>query len=74
MGELAVLGRAGDTKQIWDPDNKAEVEAAETLFDSLTKKGYLAFKVGKDGEKSTQMKKFSPSAGKVILVPPMVGG
>ena len=72
---FAVMGMAGDTKSIWDPNNKDEVEAAETMYKTLTKKGYRAFHVtGKDGEKGELMTSFDPKAGKVIFVGALVGG
>ena len=74
MGEMQVLDEKGDTKHIWDPENEDEVNAAEDLFDQLVEKGYKAFQVDKKGEKSKPMRKFDQDAGKVILVPPMMGG
>ena len=72
---MEVMGREGDSKHIWDPGNYKEVEAMKDLFKSLTKKGYLAFSVNKkDGTKGTQIKKFDPEAGRIILTPPVVGG
>lgn len=74
MGELRVLCTEGDSKHIWNPDNKEQVEAAEELFKKLTKKGYTAWRVDKEGEKSTKMDYFDKYAGKVILTPKIVGG
>lgn len=89
MGELRILTsyqkvepdlvpehmrKAGDTKVIWDPDNDDEVDAAEAQFDSLIDKGFKAFKVKKDGDKGTQIKKFKPDLGKIIMVPALVAG
>ena len=74
MGELRILGRGGDTKVIWDPENDDEIEAAEEQFDNLIDKGFRAFKVKKDGEAGRATKKFDPSAGRIILMPPIVGG
>lgn len=72
---MAVLGQNGDTKHIWDPEKPAEVEAAKAVFDSLRKKGYMAFHVkGKQGEQGDQMREFDPAAGRLILVPQMAGG
>lgn len=71
---MSVMGREGDTKTLWDPDNAEEVEAAKETFKSLTKKGYLAFHVKEDGKKGEQMRKFDPKAGSIIMVPRMVGG
>lgn len=72
---MEVMDGSGDTKSIWDPTNKDEVEAAKAQYDSLTKKGYRAFQVtGKGGEKGEQMDEWDPKAGRMIMVPPMAGG
>ena len=71
---LHVLDKTGDTKQVWDSRNEAEVEVARAAFDSLTKKGYLAFSVKKDGSKGEVIREFDPKAEKIILSPPMQGG
>ena len=74
MGEMRILGSEGDLKVIWDSDNEDEVEAAREQFETLTGKGYLAFRVKKDGKKGVQTKKFDPDAEKLILAPPIAGG
>ena len=75
MGEMSVLDRIeGDTKVIWDPDRPAEVQAARAQFDTLTGKGYLAYRVTDRGRKGEQVREFDPSEEKLILAPQMVGG
>ena len=72
---MAVMGEPGDTKHIWDKRKEDEVEAARTLYKTLTKKGYRAFHVtGKDGEKGEQMTEFDKDADRMIFVPQMQGG
>jgi type IV secretory pathway VirJ component len=71
---MHIMDETGDTKVIWDSENKDEVDAARAQFDALTKKGYLAFKVDKKGEKSEAMRRFDPEAEKIILSPPMTPG
>lgn len=72
---IAVMGEPGDTKHLWDKRKEDEVEAARTIFKSLTKKGYRAFHVtGKDGEKGEQMTDFDVNAERMIMVGPMQGG
>ena len=72
---IAVMGEPGDTKHIWDKRKEDEVEAARSLFKSLTKKGYRAFHVtGKDGDKGEQMSDFDPNAERMIMVGPLQGG
>lgn len=72
--ELAVMGRSGDTKTIWNPRNAAEVEVARATFDSLKGKGFAMFKVDEDGEQGEQMRTFDPKAAKMIAVPPIAAG
>jgi hypothetical protein len=73
--EMAVMGKDGDTKLLWDRRNPDEVENARRSFDDLRKKGYLAFRVtGTDGEKGEQMTAFDPEAERMIMIPAMRGG
>ncbi len=72
---MAVMGKAGDSKYIWDPNNTVECEIAKDTFDAYRARGYLAFQVvGKDGSEGDQMTEFDPQAGRIIFVPPMAGG
>ena len=74
MGELRCLSKLGDTKVVWDPDNEDEVESAEREFDILIERGFFAYSVNKRGEKGRLIKKFNPKAGKIIMIPKLVGG
>ncbi len=75
MGTIAILGGKGDTKVIWDPEEKDEVQAAKKTFDGLRNKGYLAYQVDdEDASKGKQIHAFDPDAGRLILAPPMAGG
>ena len=71
---LAVMGREGDVRVMWNPDNAAEVAVARKTFDDLRKKGHLAFAVKTSGEKGSQITEFDPQAEKITLAPPMRGG
>ena len=75
MGEMSVMNRKGDTKTIWNPENKDEVKAAQAQFDDLVKKKkFAAFRVDSDGDKGERITRFDKDAGKIIFVPPMAGG
>jgi len=74
MGELAIIDGTGDTKVLWDKNNEDEVEAAEEQFDTLIEKGFTAYSVKKDGEKGKKITKFDSDAGKIIMVPKLIGG
>jgi hypothetical protein len=74
-GAMAVMGKEGDTKYIWDKNNAAEVEVARSTFNSFVKdKKYLAFKVNGAGDKGEQVRDFDPTAERYIFAPMMVGG
>ena len=74
MGELRCMSKWGDTKVLWDPKNEDEVEAAEEQFDNLIEKGFTAYAVKKDGERGRKITEFNPKAGKIIMIPVIVGG
>ncbi len=74
MSEMAIIGTEGDVKQMWDSENPEEVAVAKAAFDKLTKKGYKAFSVKKDGEKGKQIDEFDPDAEKIVMTPAMKGG
>jgi hypothetical protein len=74
MGVMNVMDESGHTKHIWDSTKPDEVEAMRAIYDSLTRKGYRAFNVKKDGESGTRMDTFDPTAEKMILAPQLRGG
>jgi len=75
MSELRIMDKdAGDLKVIWDKTNADEVEAAENQFDSLIKKGFIAYSVDKKGETGKVVRKFDPDAEKIIMIPAIQGG
>lgn len=74
MGEMRVMGKSGDTRLMWDPAIKEEVDAAKRMFDDLRKKGFLAFHVAKKGDKGEQITTFDPKATKLIMAAQMQGG
>lgn len=75
MGTMSIMGRRGDTKVTWNPDNDTEVKAAKAQFATLVKDSkFRAFRVDREGEPGEEMDKFDKTAGKVIMVPPMAGG
>lgn len=74
MGEMRILDESGDVRQIWDPANKDETDAARETFNKMKKKGYKAFYVKEKGAKGSLMDEFDADAEKYILTPPIVGG
>jgi len=75
MPEMSVLSSRGDDKHIWDPDDEKSVELAEKSFNDHIKKGFIAFEVGRGGQKtSRRVEKFDRDLGKLIFVPEVAGG
>jgi hypothetical protein len=71
---LAVMDATGDTKTLWDPKNKDEVEIARETFDRFKKKGYLIYSTDKEGAKGEKLTEFDKTIGRMIAVPPIAGG
>lgn len=75
MGEMRIADvKEGDLKVIWDPEKQDEVDAAKDQFDKLIKKGYVAFRVEKDGGKGKKVTKFDEDYEMLILAPALKGG
>jgi len=74
VGELRVMGQAGDTKIIWDAGQEDEVATARRTFNELRAKRYNAYAVKKNGDQGELINEFDPEAEKIILAPPMAGG
>lgn len=74
MSELIILDQTGDTKVIWDKNNRDEVDNARDTYKKMKDKGYMAYSVKEDGEKKKIIHEFDPEAEKLILTPPLRGG
>jgi hypothetical protein len=67
--------KGGDTKIIWNRDNRDEVDSARATFDRLKGAGYSVFEcVGKEGNKGKQIFTFDPNAERLMFIPPLRGG
>lgn len=71
---IIVLDHTGDTRVMWDPRIKDEVDNAKKTFADMKKKGYLAYTVKKNGDPGEVIQEFDPQAGKIIMAPQLVGG
>lgn len=74
VGTMDVMDRTGHTTVTWDPDKKVEVDVAEDTFKRLIKEGYNAFEVESADKPGKRLTKFDPKAGKIMMVPQLVGG
>ena len=73
-GVLEVLDHTGDTKIEWNPRVQAEVDVAKSTFDSLKAKGYLAYKLDRNGERGEVIRSFDAQAERIVMNPQMQGG
>lgn len=66
----------GDKRVVWNSLSLAEIRAAKEMFDELIQEGLVPYKVGVDGEASSEvMDEFDPTAEEVIFMPvAMVAG
>lgn len=66
----------GDVRVVWDSRSLDEIEDAKMMFDELKDKGLTPFKVGVDGQAtSEEMEEFDCEAEEIIFLPmEMVAG
>lgn len=73
-GMLSVMGTDGDSRIMWNRDNRDEVEAARAHFNKLRDKGYIAWTVKGDSNKGNQIHEFDANLERIIMSPRVVGG
>ena len=71
---LEIVDRTGHTEVSWDPDDPEEVQAAQEAFGECLGKGYAAFSMQSDGKQGEQIRSFDPYAGRILMLPALVGG
>jgi len=64
----------GDTTVSWDPNVPQDVEIARGVFDRYMTRGYMAVSMGIDGSTGSRIAEFDPTAGSILMVPPVRGG
>jgi hypothetical protein len=73
-GSLCVLDLSGHSRMQWDRKSPQQVAAAKARFDELRARGYLAYKLEKDGGQGEVITQFDPNAERLVMNAPMVGG
>lgn len=78
--KLSVMGPEGHAEIVWDVHDFDSVSNAKKMFDDLLSKKWQAFAVEREDDKIHSAKKggkitkFDPSAGEIVMVPPVSGG
>jgi hypothetical protein len=72
---LSIADISGDTRIMWDPNNRDEVKTAKAAFDAAKSRGMLAYTVDpKSAEKGEVVREFDKDLGKIIMTKQLVGG
>ena len=71
---LSIIDNSGDTEYSWNINNEDEIKIAKKTFKRFKAKNYVAYKTNSRGKKGEIINEFDPQAGKIIMVPPVVGG
>ena len=74
LNRMQIMDVTGHTEITWDPTRPVEVSVAKSAFEKLMAERYSAFSVGEDGGRGTRINTFDPKAGKIMMVPQLVGG
>lgn len=71
---MQIMDVTGHSEISWDPTKPVEVEVAKAAYEKLIQERYQAFRVDEDGDQGQRMANFDPKAGKIMMVPQLVGG
>ena len=74
MNVQIVMDQSGDTRHEFDPANVDAVMRAEERYRSLTRKGFRAVALGKDGEPGALMRDFDAGVEQTLFIPQLQGG
>jgi len=73
MASQIVMDRTGDTRRMFDKQDRAEVARAEQRFMELTGAGFTAAVRSGPGEQRI-IRSFDPTAEQTLFYPRLVGG
>lgn len=74
MSDMHIMDQTGHSTITWDPTKPIEVDVARDAFDKLIRERYNAFRVEGADNQGARMTSFDPKAGKIMMVPQLVGG
>jgi hypothetical protein len=74
MGVQIVMDRNGDTRHQFDLSDAAGIAVAEDRFKELTKRGFRAVALGKEGEPGKLICAFDANVEETLFIPQLQGG
>jgi hypothetical protein len=74
MGKLIIMNGQGDSERVWDDKDQASVLETVALFESLMKRGGLAFKIDQKTRVGEQIYSFDQYAEELVILPQISGG
>jgi hypothetical protein len=69
-----VMDQSGDTRHSFDPADAAAVTDAQQRFHDLTRKGFRAVALAKDGRPGTLLREFDTTVEETLFMPQLRGG
>ena len=74
MSVHIVMDHHGDSRHTFDASNAREVARGKAHFNALTKRGFRAVALGKDGQPGTLLRTFDPKVEEALFIPQFAGG
>lgn len=74
MSVQIVMDRSGDTRYEFDLADMEAVAVAEGRFLELTRKGFRAVALGRDGAPGVLLRTFDPKVERTLFIPHLQGG
>ena len=74
MGQMRVLDSSGDRQVNWELEDKASIEAAETVAALLAGSGFTFFSVVPGTDKGSRLERFDPAQETIVAIPRVSGG
>jgi hypothetical protein len=69
-----VMDHSGDTRHPFNPTDATAVKNAQHLFLDLTRKGFSAVALGKDGKPGQLLREFDADVEETLFIPRLQGG
>lgn len=72
--QMNVLTREGDAMVAWNVEDQNQVAVARGEFNRRKREGYMAFRLDDGGRDGSAIDTFDPTAKRIVMSKPVVGG